>query len=509
MSTKIKTYEEIFSLLLSYKQEKKKVVQCHGVFDLLHPGHIRHLREAKKQGDVLIVTLTPDRFVNKGPGRPVFHQELRMESIAALDCVDFVVLNDSPDAVSSISRIKPDIYVKGVEYKEEEKDVTQKITEERRSVEAHKGTIYFTDDIVFSSSSLLNQFFDPMPKGVQKFLRTIKGKYTLGQLIEKVEAFSEIKVLVVGDAILDVYQYVDPLGQAGKGIHMVASCREKEQFLGGSLILANHLAEFTPNVDLVTGLGFSCPYESWIREKLNPKVKSHFLSTTQKETLIKKRYVLKEGATLSKLFETYSCNAELLEKEKRENLEDLLTSLSEKADLVLVCDFGNGFLSPSVAEKISKLPSFLAINTQINSGNRGLHAISRYERANFISLNEPEARLAFHDRYSPLDFLIEDILSKMQANYIAITRGVQGVICKSANSANGQEIPALNDRAVDRIGAGDSFFALSSLAAFKNLPVELVGFFGAIAAALDVQIVGNRDPVRKSQFLKYLTRLLK
>ncbi len=509
MSAKIKTYSEILSLILSFKKEKKKIVQCHGVFDLLHPGHIRHLQEAKNQGDILVVTVTPDEFVNKGPGRPVFHQGLRMESLAALRFVDYVVLNDSTDAVSSISRIKPDIYVKGIEYKEEEKDTTRKITEERCSVEAHKGTIYFTDDIVFSSSSLLNQFFDPMPKGVQKFLRKIKENYPVQDLLEKVEDFSDIRVLVVGDAILDTYQYVDPLGISGKGLHMVASCKEKEVFLGGSLILANHLAEFTKEVQLLTGLGFSCSQKDWIEKKLHPKVNPHFIATNQKETLCKKRYVLKDGSTFSKLFETYSFNGELLEKESAGKLEELLFLLSKEVDLVLVCDFGNGFLNPYLAKKMEKLSPFLAINTQINSGNRGLHAISRYERANFISLNEPEARLAFHDRYSPLSFLIKDISHKLQAEYIAITRGVEGVLCRETKNSLIEEMPALHERAVDRVGAGDSFFALSSLAAMKRLPLELIGFFGGIAAGLDIQIVGNKEPVRKTHFLKYLTRLMK
>ena len=100
---KIKTFEEVSFYLDQDRTQGVKIIQCHGVFDLLHPGHIRHFQEAKAQGDRLVVTVTPDRFVNKGPGRPAFTEALRLETIAALEVVDYVVLNDSPDAISKIA----------------------------------------------------------------------------------------------------------------------------------------------------------------------------------------------------------------------------------------------------------------------------------------------------------------------------------------------------------------------------------------------------------------------
>src|SRR3990167_3321379 len=109
------------------------IVQCHGVFDLLHIGHIKHLQSAKKYGDILIVTLTPDHYVNKGPGRPRFTAALRAEAIAALDCVDYVVINKWPTAIEAIQHIKPAVYVKGSEYQESE-DITGKIFEEIEAV---------------------------------------------------------------------------------------------------------------------------------------------------------------------------------------------------------------------------------------------------------------------------------------------------------------------------------------------------------------------------------------
>jgi rfaE bifunctional protein nucleotidyltransferase chain/domain len=121
---KIKTLDSLGPLMDKARAEGKKIIHCHGVFDLLHPGHIRHLAEASKMGDILVVTVTKDAHVNKGPGRPAFTDELRAESIAALESVDYVSINDSPTAVEAIRALKPHLYVKGQDYEERSGDVT-------------------------------------------------------------------------------------------------------------------------------------------------------------------------------------------------------------------------------------------------------------------------------------------------------------------------------------------------------------------------------------------------
>ena len=127
---KIKSLGELAEITARLRAEGKTVAQCHGCFDLMHPGHIKHFEAASKVADVLIVTLTPDRFVNKGPSRPVFSERLRAEAIAALGSADYVIINDSPTAVEAIEKIKPSFYVKGSEYKSVENDITGKITDE-------------------------------------------------------------------------------------------------------------------------------------------------------------------------------------------------------------------------------------------------------------------------------------------------------------------------------------------------------------------------------------------
>ena len=155
---KIKDVEELAEVIDSLRANNKKIVHCHGVWDLLHVGHVRHFEQARGLGDVLVVTVTPDKYVNKGPHRPAFNEDLRAEAVAALDCVDSVAINRWPTAVQTIELLKPDIYVKGSDYKDANKDYTGKITEEEAAIKAVGGEIAFTDDITFSSSSLINRY---------------------------------------------------------------------------------------------------------------------------------------------------------------------------------------------------------------------------------------------------------------------------------------------------------------------------------------------------------------
>ena len=135
-----------------------KIVHCHGCFDLMHPGHIKHFQAAKKMGDLLVVTITPDQYVDKGEGRPVFNQNLRAEAIAALECVDFVAINRWPTAENTIRLIRPDYFVKGQEF-ENFKDRTGKLQKEHHVVNEIGAETRFTHEIVFSSTELLNKYF--------------------------------------------------------------------------------------------------------------------------------------------------------------------------------------------------------------------------------------------------------------------------------------------------------------------------------------------------------------
>ena len=207
---KIYTLEQLASKLESERSSGKRITQCHGVFDLLHIGHIRHFEQAKKFGDILVVTVTPDEYVNKGPHRPAFSQDFRIEAIAALECVNYVAVTRSPAAVDAILTLKPDIYAKGAEYSNRDQDITGQIVHEENAVLSVGGKLGFTDDaVVFSSTNLINRHMPIYPKEVQDHLAYLSDNYTIEGVLSYLENARNLKVLVLGEAIIDDYHYAE------------------------------------------------------------------------------------------------------------------------------------------------------------------------------------------------------------------------------------------------------------------------------------------------------------
>lgn len=154
---KILSLEDLERRIREHQRQGRAVVLCHGCFDLMHPGHIKHFVAAKGMGDVLVVTVTPDRYVDKGPGRPVYSEDLRVFSIAALECVDHVAVNRWPTAEQTLRLLRPDIYVKGQEFEGLE-DKTGKLLGEHAVLREIGAEMRFTHEVVFSSTHLINTY---------------------------------------------------------------------------------------------------------------------------------------------------------------------------------------------------------------------------------------------------------------------------------------------------------------------------------------------------------------
>ncbi|MDY6834949.1 MAG: adenylyltransferase/cytidyltransferase family protein, partial [Chloroflexota bacterium] len=314
---KIKSLDELVGVVETIRAASKKVVHCHGVFDLLHVGHMRHLEQAKGFGNALVVTITPDRYVNKGPHRPAFSEDLRAEAIAALDGVDYVAINRWPTAVETIQLLKPDIYAKGPDYKDTRCDYTGKICDEEAAILSVGGEIVFTEDITFSSSSLINKYMPGFPKEVSDYLSQFSSKYSADDVLGYLDSALKLKVLVIGETIIDEYQYCNIIGKSAKEPILAAQYLSTEKFAGGSLAISNHVAGFCERTGLITFLGAEDSQERFVRQHLKDNVEATFLYKGNSPTIIKRRFV--EGYLMQKLFEVYVMNdQELSMLENRE-----------------------------------------------------------------------------------------------------------------------------------------------------------------------------------------------
>lgn len=504
--SKIKEIEELAKALAPIRGNDKKIVLCHGVFDLLHIGHIRHFQQAKQLGDVLVVTLTPDKYVNKGTHRPAFPEDLRLEAVAALDCVDFVALNKWPMAVETIELLRPDIYAKGFEYREAEKDHTGGITLEEGVLKSVGGKLVFTDDITFSASSLINQHIPVFPKATRDYLQRFSTKYCVQDVLRYLEGARSLKVLVVGEAIVDEYEYCEAIGKSSKEPTLAVKRLSTEKFTGGILAVGNHVANFCDHVSLVSFLGAENSQEDLIREKLNKNIEKIFLYRNGSPTVAKKRFV--ESYFFTKLLEVYEMNDAAWDEGDNEQLCNTLSDLIPGHDVVIVVDFGHGMLTREAIDILCSKARFLAVNAQANAGNLGYHTISKYRRADYVCMAENEIRLEARDRRGDLRELVRCVSGRVSCGRIVITRGKAGSLCYS-DSEGFCEVPAFAGQVVDRVGAGDAFLSVTALCVAQNAPMEVAGFIGNVVGAQAVATVGNRRPIDRVALFKHIVTLLK
>jgi rfaE bifunctional protein nucleotidyltransferase chain/domain len=506
IKSKIVTPDELAGIIRTLKKDGKTVVQCHGVFDLLHPGHIRHFKAAKKEGDVLVVTVTRDIHVAKGPGRPVFNESLRVESIAALECVDYVAVNEWPSAVETIKKLSPDVYCKGSDYIDAKEDLTGKISEEEEAVRSVGGRIHFTDEITFSSTKLLNLHFDVLPDAAQTFLKDFRDRFSSKDVIGHLQDLRKLRVLVIGDTIIDEYHYCTPLGKSPKEILIPAKYIYGESFAGGILAIANHIAGFCEHVDVVTCLGIQNTYEQFILENLRPNISAKFFYRPNSPTIVKRRFV--EADILRKLFEVHFMDGNVLPETINSQVCRYLASVTKNYDLVVVGDYGHGFLEKEIIRLICDEARYLAINVQTNSANIGFNLITNYPRADYFCIDEAEIRLATHDSNGRIENLVVRVTRELDCHRSVVTRGHKGSLVYDDKDGF-LDVPVFSRDVVDRVGAGDAYLSITALCAATGLPAALLGFVGNAMGALKIRIVGNKSPVEPVHLYKYINTLLK
>ena len=505
--TKIKTIDELEIIAKRCRGSGRKVVLAHGVYDLLHMGHVRHLEEAREHGDLLIVTITADAFVNKGPGKPVFSANLRAEMLSALSVTDWIGINDHPDAEPVLRSLQPDVYVKGADYRNPEDDVTNKIIRERQAVEEYGGKLVFTDDITFSSSELLNRHFDVFEPQVKDFLSRLREGEGLIRTLELIEKLSSLKVLVVGDTIIDEYRYVIPLGKSPKE-NMIATRHDShEVFAGGVIATANHVAGICGNVDVLTSLGSDDEDEAFIRRSLHGNSNLTLVRLNETSTTRKTRFI--DRSYFRKLFEVYDFDDAPMPERLQREFDDQVAERAGNYDLVIVNDFGHGLIGPSTIDLLCKRSKFLAVNAQSNSANFGFNLVTRYPRADLVCIDTPEAHLAVGNKFMEVSEMVgRELPTKIDSDRIILTLGKGG--CATWQRGHSvQNVPAFAKSVVDLVGAGDAFLAASAPMAAVGASMKQVGFIGNIAGALKVAIVGHRSSIDRAALVKSIMGLLK
>ncbi|MDC3089836.1 PfkB family carbohydrate kinase [Candidatus Pelagibacter sp.] len=507
MKNKIFLLKDLSKIILKEKKKSKILVHCHGVFDLLHIGHIKHLEKAKEQGDKLIVTITSDKYVNKGPGRPVFNENLRCQAIAALDVVDYVAINDSPTAVNPIKILRPNIYCKGTDYKNFVDDITGEIKNELKEVKKIKGKIFFTEEVTFSSSRLINRSTDFFSQKQKRIFKKINVKLNFKEIKDIINDFNKFKVLIIGETIIDQYNFCEALGKSGKEPILVLKEMQKDQYLGGVLGIARNISEICKNITVISMLGEKKEYLKDINKNLPKNILKKFIFKKDSPTIVKKRYV--DNLSQSKIIGVYNINDEILNKKDEAKFNKFLKSEITKYDLVIVSDYGHGLISKKSANMICKNSKFMALNAQVNASNIGYHTIRNYNNFNTLIINEKEIRHEMRDKVSKLEFLMSNLSKEKKIENVIVTVGNRGSILYAKKQNKFFYADAFAYKIVDKVGAGDTMLSVIGLCLKSKIDYNLTLLISSLAAAQSVESIGNKNTIKKLKILKTLESILK
>jgi rfaE bifunctional protein kinase chain/domain/rfaE bifunctional protein nucleotidyltransferase chain/domain len=513
-SSKILTREELASRVAEARRREQKVVQCHGCFDILHPGHFRHLAWAREQGDLLVVTVSADSVVQKGPNRPFVPERLRAESLAALEFVDWVAIDDGEWAGPILELVRPDVYVKGKEFE----DVHDgRFGRERRLVESHGGRVVFSSgDVVYSSTAMIDahrEHFQPVAEQVHAYCK--RHGITRARIAELAERFERVRVLVVGETIVDRYVHSEPMGMSAEAPMLVVRPRESESFVGGAAIVAQHAASVGAQSHLVSVVGRDAEAEFARRTLAEVQVRAELVEDPNRPTTLKTRY-LAEG---KKLLGVNTLRDHDLEPDPLADLLERIDRLSDVVDVVVIADFGYGVVTPAVLSRIATLrrergiPVIGDVQASTQLGN-----VARLTGITVSTPSEREARTALCDRESGVADLGAMLLEKTRNEAVVVTLGARGLILldtarKSWDALGAlahsfelkrelviEYLPTLAGLPVDPMGAGDALLGTLAVSLAAGASMAEAAYLGACAAAIEVGCMGN-VPVARAELL--------
>lgn len=489
LSHKVKSPEEIRAVIGAMPRAKK-VIMCHGTFDVVHPGHIRHLLYAKGKADLLIASLTSDEHIKKANFRPYVPQDLRALNLAALEIVDFVVIDENAEPLNNLSIIQPDYFAKGYEY--HDGGIHPKTREELAVIESYGGEIIFTPgDIVYSSSHIIENA--PPNLGVEKLMMLMDAEgITFEDLHGALDKMKGVKVHVVGDTIVDSLTQTTLIGGMTKTPTMSVRFEDREDYVGGAGIVAKHIQAAGADVTYTTVLGDD-DYRTFVLDDLKAAgVKVNAIidptrPTTNKNAIIAGGYRLLKVDTL----DNRSISAKIVDQIK--------THVRETAsDIVCYCDFRHGMFNKQTCPELNAaIPANVlkVADSQVASrwGN-----ILEFEGFDLITPNEREARFAMGDQDSVVRPLAAELYKAARCSNLILKMGARGILAhRTVDSQDPRHfftVDTFVDNVVDAVGAGDALLSYASLALRVTGNIVIAAILGNMAAGVECEIDGN-EPV--------------
>ncbi len=495
--------------LLAWRQSLRdrglRVVQCHGCFDIVHPGHVRHLRWARAQGDALLVTITADMGINKGVGRPLIPHDLRAENLASLDMVDAVHIVDEPTAEGILRAVEPDVYVKGREY---ESNNDPRFAAERAAVEHAGGRVVFSSgDIVFSSSALIAALESGRDTGVdaptgalaQLLRRPGMGADDLASVLDAAQGKS---VLVIGEAIEEVYRVCQSPQIGTREPVMTLRPAGERRFDAGAAGVAMQFAAMGMTPTLLT-----CPPEGdsgrRFAERLRLSGVELALLPTTPDSLLVEHYI----AGAQKLMTVDHARPIAADTMLRSALTTSVREFADAFDAVCIADQGLGLLAGPISRTISELLRERSSILTTSAQGRSASPLA-IRHADMLCAGEQDLRRAVANPSGSLTSAAWSAMDAAQAASAIVGLGPEGLLAfdrlpEPLDTGDGwpsrvraQPVPSLSPLSLDAAGADAAVLAAATLALVgvrdrdPSTALTIAALFGACAESSAVSRPG-------------------
>ncbi|EQA61190.1 PfkB family carbohydrate kinase [Leptospira alexanderi] len=492
---------------LSESPLEESLVLCYGHFNVIHPGHIRFLQYAKSLGKKLKVAVLGDQSITESQRSKYFHQMERAEGVASLHFVDLVYVLDKISLEDLSIRIRPSVLVLGKEFENTHReDIKAAVS----TVEEQKGKVIFhAGEIHYASADLLHGNQQDLEfERKQLFLQACKRQgVRLSNLLQQISKFSNSKILVVGDTIVDQYVACDAIGMSAEAPVLVVRELETKEFVGGAGIVAAH----------VKALGANCTFLSVVGEDENANlvyknlreqgIDVQLISDNSRPTTFKIRYMVEN----QKLFRVSRLKEHSLSKKIEDQLIEKIKTDAKNYDGILICDFVYGVITPRILSEIQSIANkneillFGDLQCSSQVGN-----VAKFEEFNLICPTEREARIALGNHEDGVEWIANTLLEKTRSKNLLIKLGAEGFIAYSNDSFGNfirkEHFPALVSNPVDVAGAGDSLLAAIAVSMCSGANLMEASAIGSCMAALAVQTVGN-IPVSHQKVENYIMNL--
>ncbi len=471
---------------------KKKIGLCHGAFDVLHYGHLEHLREAKNKVDILIVSVTADKFIKKGPLQPYNNEIKRLELIEHIDLVNFVYLDRNECADKVIGNLKPHFYFKGKDYLD--KDITNNLSKEIKILKKNRGKFVITKTELMSSTKIINNKLSFFSKKQKKVIKKLQRLNAFDNILNSFELCKNLEIDIIGDPIIDSYVNCRLVGLTTKDPTISTISEKKFNFAGGVLAVAMMMSKFIKKVNLIT-YGNKAKLKSFFKNYKNIKVNSF----DEKLNIQNKKKFINNNR-YEKLLQVSDFQSHNLNNKHSNFIKKFLRNKN-----LIICDYGIGIFSGETLKFLNNLKVKKFINVQSNSLNYGSNLFTKYNNCKYISLDKREWELGLQKKIEQIKK--KDIKKNLSGSPVfAITEGKKGSSLIFEN--NKVNCPTFINKTIDTVGCGDAFFAITSLLLISKLQKHIIPFAGNAYAGMHGQYLGNSEITNKNELLKYLKSLL-